>query len=134
MVVMEQNFEERKVNLKRIRDKILRFHKILMDNDREVYEREFGTVSPGKFLELLLSDERFAWLRTISTFIVRIDEAFDLDDGVSAEMVEGFYTEANDMFNESSDEYQQFNDNLNKSLPNLPEAAVLKDEIVNLLK
>ncbi len=130
---MIDNFEERKNKLKIIRDKLLRFHKVLMDWDRANYEREFGVVTPGKFLELLLSDERFVWLRTISTLIVRIDETFDLDDGISNEMLDGFYTEINDLFDYDSEEYVQFKNKLNLALPNLPEARKLNDEIVELV-
>ena len=130
---MASDFETKKSNLKLIRNKLLRLHKVLMDNDRKNYEDENGVQSAGKFLELLLSDERFAWLRTLSTMIVRIDEAFDLDDGVSNEMVEGFYTEMNDMFDKGSDEYQEFKKNLTLALPNLNEAKLLKIEIENLL-
>ncbi len=131
---MSGNFEDKKANLKGIRDRFLKFHKILMDKDRAAYEREFGVLAAGKFLEMLLNDERFAWLRTISILIVRIDEAFDLDDGMSSEMIEGFYTEMRDMFDESSEEYAQFKENLHKYLPDIPEAEKLKDEIVELLK
>lgn len=131
---MTISFDEKKENLKLVRNKFLRLHKILMDKDRAIYEKEFGIVSPGKFLEMLLSDERFAWLRTISTLIVRIDEAFDLDDGVSDEMIDGFYTESKDLFDESSGEYLKFKENLNKYLPELPEAEKLKNEIIELLE
>lgn len=131
---MIRDFEERKSDLKLIRNKFLSLHKILIDFERENYEKEYGVITSGKFLELLLGDERFAWLRTISTLIVGIDEAFDLDDGLSNEMVEGFYTEGNDLFADSSEEYIEFKERLKQALPYLPEAENLKNEIVNLLK
>lgn len=131
---MSENFEEKKIKLKLIRDKFLKFHKVLMDWERSVYEREFGVLSSGKFLEMLLSDERFAWLRVISTLIVRIDEAFDLDDGLSNELVSDFYTEIGDMFDQTSPEYVQFKEKLRVALPILPEAKSLGSEIEDLLK
>lgn len=130
---MDRDFEQKRSDLVQIRNKFLRLHKILMDDDRERYERLHGGLTSGKFLEMLLSDERFAWLRTISTLIVRIDEAFDLDDGLSEEMLEGFYTESRDLFDENSDEYSEFKEKLNKALPALPEAKQLKEEILALL-
>jgi len=129
---MKSSFEEKKLRLKEIRNKFLRFHKILLDRERDNYEMEFGAVSAGNFLELLLGDERFAWLRTISTLIVRIDEAFDLDDGLSSEMVAGFYQESFDMIG-NSDEYLEFKSNLKRALPHNPKAEVLKVEIEELL-
>lgn len=131
---MEKNFAEKSKKLKSIRDKLLKFHKILMDWDRANYEREFGDLTAGKFLEMLLSDERFAWLRTISTLIVRMDEAYDLDDGISNELIEGFMTEIGNMFDEASVEYLNFKEKLKIASPEIPEALRLKNEINELLK
>ncbi len=131
---MSENFIKKKTDLKSIRDKLLRFHKSLMDWDRAKYEREFGAVTAGKFLEMLLSDKRFEWLRTISTLIVRIDETYDLDDGVSGEMLDGFYREINDLFDESSEEYKDFKDRLSAALPDLPEVKDLQTEILEILE
>jgi hypothetical protein len=130
---MNKSFEERKSNLKLIRNKFLRLHKILIDFERSNYEKEHGLITSGKFLELLLGDERFAWLRLISTLIVRIDEAFDLDDGLSNDLIEGFFIESNDLFDKSTDEYADFKERLNHALPFLPEAESLKQEIIDLL-
>ena len=123
-----EDFEQRKFDLKEIRNRFLRFHKILLDWDRAQYEREFGVVTSGKFLEMLLGDPRFAWLRTISTLIVRIDETFDLDDGMSNEMLEDFYEETRNLFDDS-DEYSEFKQKLATALPENPEAQKLKEEI-----
>ncbi len=130
---MNNNFAERKKDLKSIRDNFLKFHKLLMDREREKYEKEFGTLSAGKFLEMLLSDERFAWLRIISTLIVRIDEAFDVDDGISSDLVESFFDETEDLFNEDSEEYKEFKTKLKAALPDLPEAENIQNEIKALI-
>jgi len=127
-----KDFEEKKLRLKEIRNKFLKFHKLLLDWDRAKYEREFGALSSGKFLEMLMGNERFAWLRTISTLIVRIDEAFDLDDGLSDEMLEGFYEESANLF-DGSDEYAEFKTKAAEAVPKLPEAEVLRDQIIKLL-
>lgn len=130
---MSENFNKKKTDLKLMRDKFLHMHKILIDWDRAKYEREFGAVTAGKFFEMLLSEKRFEWLRTISTLIVKIDEAYDLDDGVSDKMLDSFYTEIKDMFNESSDEYKDFKDKLNIALSELSEAKDFKIEIEEIL-
>ncbi len=131
---MNKNFGEQKQSLKEIRNKLLKLHKILLDNDRQNYEREFGALSSGKFLEMLLSDERFEWLRKISTLIVRIDEAFALNDGMDQEMLDVFYKESFDLLGEESSEHVEFKEKLNAVLPNLPEALKLKIEINEFLK
>ncbi len=47
---------------------------MLLDDERAAYERIHGRVTPARLLELLLSDPWFAWLRTVSGLVVRIDE------------------------------------------------------------
>ena len=130
---MSEMFEDRKIRIKKVRDKFLRFHKVLMDKERINYEREFGSLTPGQFLELLLGDERFAWLRVLSTLIVRIDEAFDLDDGLSSEMVDGFFEESRNLFDDS-DEYKEFKEKLSVALVSNSDAISLKNDIQSLIE
>lgn len=71
----------------------MQLHKLLIDFERENFEREFGTQTSGQYLQLLLTDEKFEWLRVISKLIVQIDEKMELDDGISQEMIESFLEE-----------------------------------------
>ncbi|MCB1025692.1 MAG: hypothetical protein KDB79_14945 [Acidobacteria bacterium] len=129
---MSVEFSQREIRLKKIRDLFLKFHKVLMDAERAKYEEENGAVSSGKFLEMLLGDPKFAWLRTLSTLIVRIDESFDLDDGLSSDMVDGYFEEIGNLFDES-EEYQEFKLKLKDALPENPEANRIGSEILELL-
>ena len=72
---------------------LLQLHKLLIDFERESFEREFGAQSSGQFLQLLLSDERFEWLRLFSKLIVQIDENLELDDGITEEKIDNFLGE-----------------------------------------
>jgi hypothetical protein len=45
-------------------------------------------VTSGQFLNLLLEEGEFAWLRKFSTLIVDIDEMFAQKDGFDAEAVD----------------------------------------------
>ena len=74
--------------LKKARDILLKLHKSMLDLEREMYEGIQGKVSPSDFLNLLLNDEDFGWLRKFSMLIVEIDEMFDLKQDVTAEMVD----------------------------------------------
>jgi hypothetical protein len=74
--------------LKAARDVLLRLHKSLVDFERTSYETFSGPVNSGEFLNLLLNDARFAWLRRFSTLIVDVDEMFDQKDGYTSETVE----------------------------------------------
>jgi hypothetical protein len=54
---------------------LLRVHKALIDHEKLRYERARGRISgPGQFLQLVIHDPWFAWLRPISELAVQIDE------------------------------------------------------------
>ena len=51
-------------------------HKALLDSERREYEQQNGAIrTKGEFLNLVMGDAWFSWLRPISQFIVQIDEA-----------------------------------------------------------
>ena len=62
--------------LKEIRLGLLRLHKALIDAERGEIERRSGPMSSGHFLQMLIQDEAFAWLRPFSELIVQMDETF----------------------------------------------------------
>jgi hypothetical protein len=58
-----------------LRNGLLRWHKSLLDAERAAYERDVARItSTGQYLELVLGDPWFAWLREISQLIVIVDE------------------------------------------------------------
>jgi len=64
-----------RVSLAEIRETLLVLHKSLIDSERTSYEIVHGPIgSASAFLQLLINDNRFAWLRPITTLIVQIDE------------------------------------------------------------
>jgi hypothetical protein len=55
---------------------MLRLHKSLLDAERAAYELDVARITTtGQYLQLVLGDPWFAWLREISQFIVLVDEA-----------------------------------------------------------
>jgi hypothetical protein len=67
-----------------LRNGLLRLHKITLDSERAIYERDIERIrSSGHFLELVLHDPWFAWLHELSELIVLIDEALDADEPLS---------------------------------------------------
>ncbi len=74
--------------LKNARNTLLKLHKSLIDFERELYEGMHGQLTAGQFLNVLIDNEDFGWLRKFSMLIVEIDEMFDLKDGISEEMVD----------------------------------------------
>lgn len=74
--------------LRDARNLLLGLHKALVDFERSIYEEINGKISSGQFLNLLLEDRDFAWLRRFSTLIVEIDEMFAQRDGFSGEQID----------------------------------------------
>jgi hypothetical protein len=61
-----------------IRNGLLRLHKNLLDSERNAYERDVARInSTGQYLDLVLNDPWFAWLRELSKLVVAIDEMLD---------------------------------------------------------
>jgi hypothetical protein len=64
-----------------VRRPLLRIHKALLDYERVAYEKVRGRIgSSGEFLQLVIHDAWFAWLRPLSELIVRIDELLESED------------------------------------------------------
>jgi len=58
-----------------VRQTLLVLHKALLDSERTSYEIVHGPIaSAAVFLQLLINDNWFAWLRPITTLVVQIDE------------------------------------------------------------
>ena len=61
-----------------LRNGLLRLHKIALDSERAVYEKEIERIlNSGHFLDLVLHDPWFAWLHELSELILLIDESLD---------------------------------------------------------
>jgi hypothetical protein len=57
-----------------LRTTLLKLHKSLLDMERREYEKVHGKVNVGELFRLVVGDAQFAWLHSISEFVVRIDE------------------------------------------------------------
>lgn len=80
----------------RLRDlsgRLLRLHKILLDRERQVYEERHGAIPAGALFSLVLDDEAFGWLRSLSGLIAAIDAAVDADEPISHESAESAFRE-----------------------------------------
>lgn len=64
-----------------LRNGLLRLHKHVLDSERSAYERDVERITTtGQYLDLVLNDPWFAWLRELSQFIVLVDETLDDDE------------------------------------------------------
>jgi hypothetical protein len=58
-----------------LRETLLTLHKALLESERTAYEITHGPIaSPAAFLQLLINDNWFAWLRPVTSLLVQIDE------------------------------------------------------------
>lgn len=119
--------------LRAIRDKLLIMHKNLVDLERENYELRNGAVSGGQFLQLLLKDENFAWLRKFSTLIVEVDEMFSVNDSFTNEMLERHFAILSELVNFQSNN-KDFNEKYRKVLLRNESVKKQHQEIKKLLE
>lgn len=61
-----------------LRKYLLQLHKTLIDWQRADYERVRGRLQTSQLLNVMFNDPEFAWLRSMSGLIVRIDEALEV--------------------------------------------------------
>jgi hypothetical protein len=72
-----------------LRNGLLRLHKVLLDSERAVYDRDVQRIrSSAQFLELVLHDAWFAWLRELSQFLVWIDERLAAEEPAESDEAE----------------------------------------------
>lgn len=77
-------------HLVEVRRGLFRLHKALIDSERAAFELRRGAMSSGQFLQALIQDEHFAWLRPFSGLIVAIDEALAGEEPLTAEAARAY--------------------------------------------
>ena len=84
--------------LKDVRTPLLKLHKALLEAERIGYEKQVGRIeNPGAFLQLLMSDPWFAWLRPLSQLIVLIDEHLEAGLEPTETTAEGLLKQAREL-------------------------------------
>ena len=64
-----------------LRNGLLKLHKALLDSERSIYEHDVARItSSSQFLQLLLQDPFFAWLRELSQLVVLVDETLEWEE------------------------------------------------------
>ena len=89
---------------------LLDVHKALLENERVIYEKFRGRVAnSAAFLQLVINDSEFAWLRPISEMIVHIDELLVSEEPSAPADAQALLTQARDLFrpDENGEPFQQ---------------------------
>ena len=118
--------------LRGARDLLLKLHKNLVDHERAIWEGMNGPASSGQFLNLLLEDPDFSWLRKFSTLIVEIDEMFAQKDGYAAEAVDLHLTKLRELIS-MEDEDETFKARYQAALQQDLDAAARQGDLRLLL-
>lgn len=123
-------------NAERLRDArnvLLKLHKNLVDHERAIWEGMNGQVTSAQFLNVLLEDPDFVWLRKFSTLIVDIDEMFPQKDGYPAESVELHLNKLRELIS-MEDEDADFKAKYQAALQQDLEAAARQGDLRYLLR
>ncbi len=121
-------------NFKEIRNEMLRLHKTLLDIEKSNHEAEFGKLSPNQLLQLLFENERFTWLRTISTLIAEIDEMFASKKGIDEDLKRELYENTLKLFDEESDKNEEFKAKYQANLNTETDVAFHHVKIIKLFQ
>ena len=118
--------------LKNARNILLKLHKSMVDLERGLYEGIHGKLNATEFLNLLLEDEDFSWLRKFSMLIVEIDEMFAQKDGIPLGMVEANLVKVRELV-EMTDPDEYFRAKYQFAIQRDPDSAGLHSQLKALL-
>jgi hypothetical protein len=117
------------VELRRL---LLQLHKTLIDWQRTDYERVHGRLQTTQLLSVLFNDQAFAWLRSMSGLIVRIDETLVAKTPEAETGTGPLVAQARELTApESGSLYEQ---RYHAALQELPDAVLAHRDLVQLLK
>jgi hypothetical protein len=119
--------------LRAIRAALLHLHKTLLERERDAYERAHGKIGNSyEYLNLVMHEPSFAWLRNLSELIVQIDEALDAREKPSEASANALIQQSRLLLtpNESGPEFQR---KYFSSVQESPEVVLAHAEFSRLL-
>ena len=123
-----------RAKLKDLSKSLLRLHKTLLDAAKIEYENKNGRIeSVNQYLQLVLDDAHFAWLRKMSSLIALIDEAASIRRAASEPDAQALLSEARILLDFEDDD-EDFNDKLQTALQKNADAVINHNDALGLLK
>ena len=89
-IIMDQD----RAGLRELSRRLVRLHRLLLDRERSAYEDRHGAIPPVQVLHLVLHDEQFAWLRTLSMLMAQIDAVVDAGEPLARDDARAAFREA----------------------------------------
>ena len=111
---------------------LLQLHSVLLERERRVYESRRGPVAPYELLHLLINDQEFAWLRSLSGLMARIDEVVDAGEPVTADDASAAFREAHRLL--KSGESGPFQDRYRDALQESPDVVMAHARVSAVLR
>ena len=116
-----------------LRDLLLAQHKLLLDRERAEYEKTHEPIAgPGAFLALVINDPHFAWLKTLSTQVVEIDEALARNSKADQTAADALITQAREIM-KPLEHGSDFQARYFHALQESPDVVILQVRIERLL-
>ncbi len=122
------------IERERLRDlsrRVLRLHKVLLDRERRGYEARHGRIAPGTLFRLLLHDEQFVWLRSLSGMIAEIDALVDGEEEIADDDVQRVFREVYRLLKSGSS--GTFHEKYVAALQDSPEVVMAHAEVSRVL-
>ena len=115
-----------------LRRLLLQLHKTLIDWQRAEYEQSRGRLQTTQLMNVIFNDPEFAWLRSMSGLIVRIDETLEAKEPESVSESGPLVAQARELVApEAGSPYAQ---RYHAALQELPDAVLAHRDLVTLLK
>jgi hypothetical protein len=124
-----------KVEITRLGDlriRLLHLHKVLLDMERQDYEKASGRVSTGELLQLVINHAGFAWLRIISALVVEIDEVLNGEEPATVSDFEDLISQARLLFTAPGNE--EFKTKYQTALQRDPSVVMAHASVMQLLR
>lgn len=115
-----------------LRRLLLQLHKTLIDWQRAEYESVHGRLQTSQLLNVMFNDPAFAWLRSMSGLIVRIDEALEVKPGKEPIESGPLVKKARELV--APDAGSPYGQRYHAALQELPDAVLSHRDLVTLLK
>jgi len=117
-----------------LRYSLLRLHKILLDTERVSYDETHAPIaSSAEFLQLVLGDDWFAYLRPLSQLVVRIDETLDEGELLTEEDAGAFLDQAHGLLR-SPEMGKGLGPRYSEALQRNPDVVLAHAEVVKILR
>ncbi len=117
---VELTNETTRAKLDQVSRALLRLHKVLLDDERTIYETEHGRVtSTNAMFQIVLNHPDFKWLGKFSSLIVLMDEAASVRRPAPEATSQGLLQEARALLNFEAGEkafVEQFQKAIRRSL------------------